>query len=170
MGERTLHVLLGVERQHRLVLGVAVQRRVLGVALLEVGRVPQDDLGECRRALGRPDVPGEPVLDQPRQVAAVVHVGVGEHHVVDVGRIHREGGPVHRAPVLLALVHPRVDEDAPPADGEEELRAGHGAGRAEEGEGRGSHGSTLDPAVAARHRLRKNGLRRHLTDGQSVVR
>ena len=125
-------VLLGVERQRRIVLAVALPVRVLGLFLLEVAAVGEHDRREVpgsRRRVHRTAV-AEPV--QPRQVAAVIDVGVGEHDGVDrVGR-HREVLPVRQPKFLAALEHAAVDEDTCVLGLEQSLAARHRLGAAEE--------------------------------------
>lgn len=54
---------------------------VLGILLLQVGAVPQDDGRRRCGSLGAPRWSGETVSHQGREVAAVVEVGVSEDDV-----------------------------------------------------------------------------------------
>ena len=79
--------------------------------------------------------PAKSGRDQPRQVAAMVEVRVGEDDGVDRGGVDRQRLPVALAQLLETLKQPAVDEDAMAVHLEQVLRAGHGAGGAEERQG-----------------------------------
>jgi len=82
-----------------------------GVLFLQVGAVQQQHLGQVPRG-GRGDHAAvEARLHQHRQPAAVVQVGVAEHH--RVGPPHRLGGwlPVAFTEDLETLVKPAVQQD-----------------------------------------------------------
>ena len=76
----------------------------------------------------------EPAGDQPRQVAGVVHVRVGQDHGVDGGRVDGQRVPVAPPQLLEPLEQPAVDEHAPVAGLDQVLGAGDGAGGTEEGQ------------------------------------
>ncbi len=56
--------------------------------------------------------PRKPCLHQLRQQAAVVDMGVGQQHGVDVGGPERKGAVVQLLQRLVALEHAAVDQDA----------------------------------------------------------
>ena len=153
------HVADAVQGQGLLVAREPVLVGEVGVPLLQVRRVAQDDLGERLGGVRAPDRAAEPVLDQAGQVAGVVHVGVGEQHVAEGRRIHGEGRPVRAAELLHPLEESAVDQDparscaravrgaAGRVDGEKVLRPGHGACPAEECERR-CHGSSVPETMA----------------------
>ena len=139
--ERRLHVLRRVERH----LGVRTGAPLALVALplegrvldLEFGGIGEHDRGDLRRDGRRHDPSAEAVAHQPRQVAAVVDVGVREQHRVDGGGGDGEGLPVAGQELPL-LVEPAVDEHARAPVLEQVARAGDVVGGAEEGQpGRG---------------------------------
>jgi len=69
---------------------------VFGVFFLEPGGVQHDDAGDLGGRGGAVHRPGESLLDQFGQQAAMVQVGVGQEHRVDTG-----GGEVEWFPVAL---------------------------------------------------------------------
>ena len=133
--QRALDVVGVVQREGGSVLGEAGLVGVRRVLLLEVGAVAQHDRRELG-GLGRaPDRPAEALLDQPREVAGVVEVRVGEHDLVDGGGVHGELVPVAPPQRGRALVEPGVDQHPGARALHEEAAAGDGARGAEEGEG-----------------------------------
>ena len=134
-----LHVTPAVERHRWVVLGVAARARVRRLLLEQVRAVAQDDRREVGRSARAPDGAVESLSYQRRQVAEVVEVGVGEHHLVDGVGPDREGLPVEAPPLPFALVEAAVHEGAPagvlhqgPAPGDRARRAEerqHGAHR-----------------------------------------
>jgi len=73
----------------------------------------------------------------------VIGVGVGEDDLVDRAGRYGEVRPVHLAPLLLTLEHPRVDEDPPPGKIDEVLGARDGARSTEERQRHRSHVFTM---------------------------
>ena len=61
---------------------------------MDVGAVREQDLAEIPRALRGHDGPAEAVADEGRQVAGVIHVGVGEDDCVERGGVKWKGLPV----------------------------------------------------------------------------
>ena len=120
------------------------------------GRRPRPAGARCRAARSRragsspscTPPAGEALPDQPRQVAAVVQVGVGEHDRVDPAR-RRAGllpvAPAQRGP---ALVQPGVDQDPLPVEGDVETAAGHRVRGTQEGQdGTGHRASSAAPGT-----------------------
>ena len=132
--ERPDGVLLGVEGERGAVLREAGAVGEVGVLLLEVAAVLEDDRGEGGRPVARVDRAVEPVAHERGDVPAVVEVGVAEDDRVDGGRVERQGRPVAQPQLLRALEQPAVEEHACGVGLEEELAAGHGAGPTEERE------------------------------------
>ena len=129
---RSLGIGLRVERERGIVLAGSDAVGVCRLLLLESAAVAQQDLDQ-RRALGcAPHPTTKAVAHQPREVAAVVDVGMGDHHIVDGRGIDREGAPVPEPIGLQALEETTVDQGPPPAGVDEEPAAGHRAGCAEE--------------------------------------
>jgi hypothetical protein len=122
----------GVERQRGVVLGKAMPVGKGSVFFLDMARVGQQDLAQVARARCAPDPALEAFAHQQRQVAAVVEVGMGQHHRVDLAGCHRRRHPVAQPQLLVALEQPAVDQQALVLVLDEELGAGHGAGPAEE--------------------------------------
>ena len=55
--------------------------------------------------------PSKPVLDQQRQIAAVIEMGVGEDHRLNVARVDGKRRPVLEAQRLEALKQAAVDQE-----------------------------------------------------------
>ncbi len=135
--ERPLRILLGVERQGRMVLREAVAVGEFRVLFLQEAAVGQQDPAQLVGQLGRMDAAAKAVLHEQGQVAAVIEMGVGEDHRVDAVR-----GDGHRRPVALpelleALKQAAIDQDPAAAGLQQVFRAGHGPDAAEEGEVQG---------------------------------
>ena len=116
--------------------GKALAIGELGVLLLDPGAVEQDQPRHLVAGGGGVDAAAEAVDHQPRQVAAMVQVRMGEHHRVDVARFGGQSFPVQFAQVLQALEQAAVHQDAGVAVAEQMLGTGDGAGTAQAGESR----------------------------------
>ena len=122
----------GVQGLHRLPAGpLALLVLPLGVALLDVGGVPQHDGHELPGETGGDDLAVKALLDQQGDAAGVVDVGMGDQYIVDIA-----GGEVQRVVVVLipALLKAAVDEDLGPVDFQTVAAAGDRVGRAEKGQ------------------------------------
>ena len=117
----------------------------VGLFLLQVTGVGQQDGAQFRRGRRAVDRAGEALSCQQRQVAAVVQMGVGEDDGVDVGRWHWQGRPVAQAQRLVALEQAAIDQQALAAVGHQIFGAGDRVGRTEKLE---LHG----PNLAMAHR------------------
>jgi len=95
-------------------------RLALGELLVELARVEEDEAGQLDRPGGGVDGASVAVLDEEREEAAMVEMGVGQQDGVELLRVVRERDPVADRFVGAALEHPAVDEDLRPF--------GHGAG------------------------------------------
>ncbi len=146
-------------------VGVALlpARVALGELLVELARVEQDQGRQLDRSGGRVDRAAVPGLHSSGQQPAVVEVGVGQQHRVELGRVERERDPVADRFVRAALEHAAVDQDPGPLGDEQELRARDRGGAAEELDVHRRHG---DSATAAPRILRADGPR----GGGAVVR
>ena len=136
--QRPGDILRVIQGQRRGVLAVATLVRLPRLLLLEMRRVRQDDAHELVGRGGRVDPAGEPVGLQARQVAAVVDVGVGEHHGRDAGRLDGQPLPVAVTQVTWTLEQPAVHHQLAEAAVEQVLAARDGPRRAQEAE-RGAH-------------------------------
>ena len=95
--------------------------------LLQMRRVPQQDLeqiGGAARAIHRTL---EAVPDKPRQVARVIDVRVAQDDGGERARIERRPRPVPQAQGLESLEEPAVEQESVPAVLEKMLGAGDGA-------------------------------------------
>ena len=88
------------KRQRRLVLGKALAVGVVGVFLLVVRGVQQQQLGQRLGGRRRIHRPAKAVLHEPRQVADVIDVRVRQHHGVDLRGIERQPLPVPQPQLL----------------------------------------------------------------------
>ncbi|HEV2440477.1 MAG TPA: hypothetical protein VGX97_10490 [bacterium] len=133
--DRPRDVLRDVERRDRRQARAGAERvDVAGVLMLDLGAVLEHELGEIT---GRPravDRAAEAAAHEGRQVAAVVQVGVGEHHGVDARRVEREAAVDAGGLLAASLEQSAVEEEARPARLDQVHRAGDGAHRAGEGD------------------------------------
>ena len=94
----------GVQRLHwGLARALALLVFPLGVALLNVGGVPQHNGQQLGGEPGTVDVAGEALLDQQRHPAGVVDVGVSDDNVVDVSGAEIQHAVVPFIPPLRKL-------------------------------------------------------------------
>ena len=117
----------------------------LGELLVELAGVEEDERGELDRPRCRVDRAAVAGLDQERDQAAMVEMGMGQEHGVDVACIECERDPVADRFVRAALEHPAVDEDPGPFGDEQELRAGDGGRATEEVDLHARHGDSARP-------------------------
>ncbi|MNR23952.1 hypothetical protein D3C85_1410050 [compost metagenome] len=110
----------------------ALAVRIIGVFFRQVGAVWQQDSAQLRGAHGAVHAAAEAVAHQQGQIPAVVDVGMGQHHGVELGRIERQWIPVAQAQGLVSLEQATVDHDLVTAGIEQVLGAGDRIGRAEE--------------------------------------
>ncbi len=120
---------------------------VFGVTFLDMAAVAKDDVAELQRRMGADDMLAEPFLDQLRQVAGVVEVGVGEDDGAQTVRVDRERRPVLLAQRLLTLEEAAIHQDRASVVLEQVFRTRDGAGAAEAG--KMEHGESLCKAAAA---------------------
>ena len=124
-------VVLRVERLCRLVAGIAVTVGAFRVGFLKITAVGQQDRAQIRRAIGTVYRALEAVPDQQRDVTAVIDMGMGQDHGVDVAGRHGQVGPVAQAQFFQPLEQPAVDQDFTAAVPQQVFRACYRAGGAE---------------------------------------
>ena len=129
--QRPQGVALPVKRQGRMVFRKAVAVREFRVALLYLGAVEQQEFAEVGRGRRAEHPTPEPLAHELRQIAGMVEVRVGEHHVVDRRRIDRESRPILQAQVLQSLEQAAVHKDAAPTHAKQMARSGDGPGGAQ---------------------------------------
>ena len=141
--ERAGGVELGVERQRRSVLRVAVLVGLPRVFFLDVRGVGQHERAQIARARRAEHAPAKALGDEPRQVAAVIEVRVREDDRVDPRRDRWEAPPscAAAAPSAPGRGRSRSRIRRSPRL-EQVLRAGDGAGGSEKRQG-GGHGRAL---------------------------
>jgi hypothetical protein len=129
------------------------------------GAVREDDAAQFDRPARCVHRPGEALAHQPRQVTAVVDVGVGQHNSIQGRRRHRERRPVAQPELLHTLVQTAVEEHARLIGLDEKPAPSDGAGPTEEGD-RGFRSHPADGAPEGRPATRAecpmtagNGLR-----------
>ena len=110
-------------------VGFLVQ--VGGVGFVDAGRVAQHDGQEIGGGGGGVDGVAVALLGQRGDVAAVVDVGVGEHHGIHRGGIEAEGLVDGFGFLAAALEQAAIEEDARGAEFQEVFGAGDGVGAAE---------------------------------------
>ncbi len=138
-----------VDRRERLQrgnrIGLRIDRADLGPPARRVAPVQGGDLGfldaagirqhvgtEIDGAARRKDAAGKAVAHQLRQQAAVVDMGMGQEHGVDVGGAKRKRPVVQLLQGFRSLKQAAIDQEASGAGLEQIAGARHGAGRAEE--------------------------------------
>ena len=112
-------------------LGVALAPCVIGVLLLQMCGVAQDDRAKVRGAGGEEHRPAVSLRDQARQPADVIQMRVADDNGVQTVGGDRKRFPVASAELPLALEQAAVDQHRPPVMLDEEPAARHGLGRAE---------------------------------------
>ena len=122
--------------------GISLFVGSLRVLLLKARRVGQDQRAEISRRRRREHLAAEALSDEPRQVAAVIEMGVRQNDGVDASGIDGERRPVPETELFETLKETAVDENAVLAEIEEMLRSRDRSGGAKEGE-RGQGGYFL---------------------------
>ena len=110
MLESRARIFHGIERQRRLVLGETVTVRIFGVLFLQITGVGQKDGAEIGRRMGAENGSAKAALDQQRQIAGVVEMGVRENDGVDAARFDRKLRPILEPQRLEPLKQAAVDE------------------------------------------------------------
>src|SRR5690606_26518173 len=98
------------------------------IFFLQVPAIGQQNLAQIKRRRRAIDLPAEALLDQARDVATVVQVGMGEHDRIERSRIKRKVFPVAQAQGLVALEQATVDEDVAGRRGQQILGTRYGSG------------------------------------------
>lgn len=122
----------GIQGQGGAVAAELVAVEEGGVLLLQVPAVGQQDGAQVTCARGAVDGVGVAVARQQRQVTAVVQVGMGQHHGVDLVRRDGQALPIAQAQLLVALEQAAIDQQALAVVTHQILGAGDGAGAAQE--------------------------------------
>ncbi len=130
--EQALDVVEVVEGPRRRVLGEALRADVGGVLLLQLGAVPQHDLGQRDRRLRREDGRLQALVHQGRQVSGVVEMGVADDDRVEVAYVEGQRVPVAAPELTQPLEEPGLDEQLGPVAAQVELAAGHRPGAPQE--------------------------------------
>ena len=108
--------------------------RVFGVLFLQITGIRQKDGAEIGRRMGAENGSAKAALDQQRQIAGVVQMGVRENDGVDAARFDRKLRPILEPQRLETLKQAAVDEQLMLLVLDEVFRAGDRPGAAEEGE------------------------------------
>ncbi len=103
------------------------------ILFLQVAGIRQQDFTEIRCRTRTEDWPCKTLLDQQRQVAGMVEMGVREKNRLDPMRINREAIPIAQAQCLEALKQPAIDQKSMAGILNEVLGAGNGSSAAQEG-------------------------------------
>ena len=105
-----------------------------GILLLDARGIGQHELAQVHRAGCAEDASSVALCDEPRQVADVIEVRVGQNDRVERGWGDREVLPVAKPQLLQPLEQPAIEEDARAVVFEEVFRAGHRLCGAEKGQ------------------------------------
>ena len=127
---RTQRVSTGVKRQRLAMLGQAVAVDAPRVFFLQVCAVAQQHVGQVARRSAGKDRAAVAALDQHWQEAAVVEVGMAQHHRVEAGRIEWQRQPVALAVQFESLEQAAVEQDARACELDQVLGPGDAVGGA----------------------------------------
>jgi hypothetical protein len=163
--DRAVDVVLGIERQCRVVLGPAVGIGVLGFFRQQPGAIAEHDLGQLGRVPCGEHRAGETLAGQRGQVSAVIEMGMGEDHRIDLPGRQRQWLPVTPPQLPSALEQAALQQDPRITSLDQELAAGDHARATQEGQRRTR---TLAPHSRV-HRIhaRSLGSEQHLGLGQN---
>src|SRR5215470_11276305 len=100
-----------VERQSRLVLRGAFLVMKPSFFFLKMAGIGKDHRAQVDRRLRRVDRALEALFDQPGNPTAVVQMGMGQDHGINLSRRHWRIFPVADAPLLPALKQATVNEN-----------------------------------------------------------
>ncbi|CAD5378498.1 hypothetical protein OF001_U300002 [Pseudomonas sp. OF001] len=89
---------------------VAVTIGTQSILLLQLAAVRQQDLAQGARGGRAINRPAESVLNESRQVTAVIKMSVRQHNSVDLGRSDWKGLPVTLTQGFDSLEEPAVDQ------------------------------------------------------------
>ena len=123
--KRFLRVLKRVERQRGMVFRVAVPVGVLGLFLLEITAVRQQDAAQGTRSRRAVDLTTVAVTHEQRDIAGMVQVRVREQDGVDVCGRDGERLPVAQAQLLQPLEQTAVHQDPAASRAHQVLRSRH---------------------------------------------
>ena len=112
-GEGGLGVTAIEEGERGLVFAETFPVGVLGILLLELGSIAEEDFSQFARGPRGVDGAVVAFAHEPREEPRVVDVGVGEEDGRYPLRIVTRAFPVELAKLLEALEHPAIDEDRP---------------------------------------------------------
>jgi len=102
---------------------------VLGIFLLDMCRIGQEDFRQVARRRRGEDRASEPVLDQQRQPPAVIHVGMGQHYGPDLPRVAGQIAVLGVGLGPMALKQPAIQADHVAVDLDQMHRPGDFLGR-----------------------------------------
>ena len=113
-------------------LRIRIAVRAIGIRLVQVAGIRQQDRTQIKRRLGTVNPSLEPVLDQQRHVTAVIDMGVGKYNRINGIGGYRQRRPVSQAQFLQSLKEPAINQGFAVALFKQIFRSGNGAGCAEE--------------------------------------
>ena len=141
--ENELGVPRCIGRLHRWLVGaVGAPVAALDVLLPYPRGVGQHHAEQVQRRVRAPDRPVVAFRDQPRQQAAVVDMGVGHQHPIDLAGIECEGLAVEGLQAPRALEKAAINQQPAAIEGELHARACHRQAGAVDGQGRKAHGGS----------------------------
>jgi hypothetical protein len=111
-GERIQDRIQRGDRVRVLAAAPGAMRAAARFFLLQVGGVLHHQARQLARGGGRHDLAAEPAPGQQRQTAAVIQVGMGEQHMIDLRGIEAERLGVLLLQFATALIQAAIDQDA----------------------------------------------------------
>ena len=103
---------------------VSVLVGVPGFFFLQVRRIGQHDRAQVAGARRAEDPAAKTLRDEPREVTAVIEVGMRQYHGIDARGVDGKRRPVPLPQLLEPLKQPAVHEDAMASEIDQMLRAG----------------------------------------------
>lgn len=108
--QRSLRFFFGIERKCRMVLRVAVAVGAPRIILLYPARIEQQDFAQVAGSMGGVYLASEALLDQQREIAAVIEMGVGQQDSFDRFGVCRKRFAVSQTQLFMALEQAAVDQ------------------------------------------------------------
>src|SRR3546814_7580762 len=126
--DRAVRVAYAIERQGLLVSrgGDAVEE--IGVLLVEISAILENERRHVARRRGRVDATPKAVTHEARQIARVIEMGLGENDCIAAGGRDRQRFPIASTQIFHALTNAAIVQDALAVVLAQMFRTGDGSG------------------------------------------